>query len=509
MLAVSLTLFAYGCVEQEPDRPTAADWKTIKQNILKKAPAKLTHKVDADFEGKVVYLGMDVDKNPVRPGQQFTITHYWQVKQAVPGWKVFVHLHDPKHQGKYFINADHKPVQGRYPAAMWKVGEIIRDRHQVTLRRNWDAPEVNVYVGLWKGRMRLKPKGKHDGQHRLLAGTLKVAVRPSANRKKPLKQLVAVKSEKPLTIDGKLDEPVWQKARTSGAFVNTLTGAPMPVKTEVKVAWDDKFIYFGFQNVDTDVWSAFKKRDDKLWTQEAVEIFIDANGDGKDYIELQVNPHGAIFDSYLPAHRKNDNAWNSKLQAAVVVDGTVDKRDDKDKGWTVEIALPWEDAKGKGSYELKPPTVGSTWRVNFFRMDLPQKKPQVASGWSPPLVGDFHKLDRFGKLVFGDDKGKVPMATRFRGVPMKGGRILPMAGGRARTVPSVRHMKRRMMPPGARAKMPMKAIPAAVAKKPVPVKKPVAKKPVPVKKPVAKKPVAKAPVAKAPVAKAPVAPATK
>jgi hypothetical protein len=43
----------------------------------------------------------------------------------------------------------------------------------------------------------------------------------------------------------------------------------------------------------------------------------------------------------------------------------------------------------------------------MFRMDIPQGKPQQAFGWSPPLVGDFHALDRFGDLVFGDEKGNV------------------------------------------------------------------------------------------------------
>jgi hypothetical protein len=55
--------------------------------------------------------------------------------------------------------------------------------------------------------------------------------------------------------------------------------------------------------------------------------------------------------------------------------------------------------------------VGDKWRINIFRMDAPQGKPQQASGWSPPMVGDFHALDKFGDLVFGDEKGKVPAPT--------------------------------------------------------------------------------------------------
>ena len=58
-----------------------------------------------------------------------------------------------------------------------------------------------------------------------------------------------------------------------------------------------------------------------------------------------------------------------------------------------------------------PPKVGTEWRVNFFRMDQPNGRPQSGTGWSPPMVGDFHALDKFGVLVFGDDKGHAPNAA--------------------------------------------------------------------------------------------------
>src|SRR5207344_3346618 len=69
-----------------------------------------------------------------------------------------------------------------------------------------------------------------------------------------------------------------------------------------------------------------------------------------------------------------------------------------------------EDVKGldKEQAVRVPPLAGDVWRVNMYRMDVPQGKPQQASGWSPPMVGDFHALDKFGELVFGDEKGVVP-----------------------------------------------------------------------------------------------------
>lgn len=407
-LVAALAAMIVGCVEQEPYRPTEDDKKKIRENLLSKAP-EMKFKVNAILEDKVVYLGLDLDKDVIIPGEQFKLTHYWQVKKAVPGWKVFVHLNGPKKSG--FLNADHIPMAGRYPATQWKAGEIIRDEHKVTLPGGYKESKVMVYTGLWKGKLRLKiKKGPQDEESRILAATLPVGVK--GVKVATPKRLIALKVPKAaVTVDGKLDEAAWSKAPSTGAFVETMNGGKASVKTEAKVAWDESNIYLAFAMEDSDVWSSLKGRDDKLWTQEAVEIFIDANGDKKDYVELQVNPNGAIFDSYLAGYRKNDNTWNSTMKVAVNVDGTVNKRGDTDKGWTVEMAIPWEDTKGRSKAEMTfPPKVGDVWRVNLFRMDMPSKKPQQASAWSPPLVGDFHKLDRFGDLVFGDEEGKAPEA---------------------------------------------------------------------------------------------------
>jgi hypothetical protein len=198
-----------------------------------------------------------------------------------------------------------------------------------------------------------------------------------------------------------------------------MNGAPGEQATEAKLLWDDKNLYVSFHCADSDIWASLTKRDDKLWTQEAVELMIDADKNGKTYIELQVAPNGTFFDTYLPEYRKYEDtvdpkakqfSWNSKATVKVAVDGTLNQHEDKDKGRTVELALPLADVKGldaKSESSRLPPVVGDTWRINMFRMDMPQGpgKAQQASGWSPPLVGDFHALDRFGDLVFGDAKG--------------------------------------------------------------------------------------------------------
>ena len=208
---------------------------------------------------------------------------------------------------------------------------------------------------------------------------------------------------------------------STGPFVNTLTGAPAAQGTEAKLLWDNDNLYVAFDNTDTDVWSTLTKRDDKLWTQEAVEIMIDADRNAKTYVEFQVAPNGNMFDTYLPEWRKYENEldpkrkpydWNSKAKASVRVLGTLNKRNDQDKGWLAELAIPLADVNGLAKETVKvPPKLGDTWRLNMFRLDAPEGKSQMASGWSPPLVSDFHALDKFGEVVFADEKGQLPVAA--------------------------------------------------------------------------------------------------
>ena len=409
---------AAACVEQTNDTPSEDDVKAARQHVLSAAPTP-QFVVNATLKnpsgaGKIVYLGMDAEVTKVSAGQPFTLTHYYKVEEPFPdGWRMFVHLGGAPGERRQHLNADHVPVGGKYPLHLWKKGEIIRDIHKVSIPASWPLERVHFYVGFWKGSARAKiESGPADNENRVHAASLTVSggspPPPPVQRRLLARRLPAGTAP---TIDGKLDEAVWQSAASTGPFVNTMSGAAAEQVSEAKVLWDDNNLYVAFDFKDTDIWGALLKHDDKLWTQEAAELFIDADGDQQTYVELQVSPRNTTFDSWLPAYRKNDNAWDAPIKTAVNVRGTLDKRDDKDEGWTVEMMIPLETVKGRMA-EMRnvPPKVGTEWRVNFFRMDMPSGKTQNACAWSPPLVGDFHALDKFGVLVFTDESGKLAAA---------------------------------------------------------------------------------------------------
>jgi len=450
----ALSALSVGCVERSPGKGkrhgprklTPADHAIIRKNILKKPPARMSHPINAALKDKAVYLGADI-KGVVKKGKPIRVIHYWKVLKAMPGWRLFTHLNGPGGKSS-FINVDHVAIGGRYVVAKWKPGEIIRDEHTITVPHNWTHASIEIYTGIWQpGKGRLKVvRGASDGHDRVRVATLTVGARAGARGvarvAKSEKEYAVRQAKGRIRIDGKADEADWKEAPKTSVFVNSLKGTPGSVRTEAKMLWDKKNLYVLFECQDPDVWSNMKKHDGALWTQEAVELMIDADGDGATYIEIQVSPNGTTYDAYHPRKRQGQEAWESGMKTKVKVRGTLNKRKDKDEGWTVEIALPLRAVLGKSKAKLTlPPKPGDRWRANMFRMDFPKGKAREGLAWSPPRTTDFHTLERFGTLIFATSSGSVGKKTtgtetRPGSAPSKAGKATRPKGRAAGSRPS-------------------------------------------------------------------------
>ena len=203
----------------------------------------------------------------------------------------------------------------------------------------------------------------------------------------------------PLNIDGQLTEKAWQETADVGPFLNNRDGTTNKIQTHARILYDDTYLYFAFRAVDKNIWATMKRRDEHLWLEEVVEVFLQPSSKIPNYIELEVNPLGTMLDIYLLDTRKplHYESWNSeKLRWAVHVEGTIDGKDG-DREWTCEIALPFEEAVTAVNL---PPKPGDRWRMNLFRVE---RRPEVAEvSWSPTLQDDFHVLSRLGEIVFID-----------------------------------------------------------------------------------------------------------
>lgn len=216
-------------------------------------------------------------------------------------------------------------------------------------------------------------------------------------------------TSKKITVDGRLDEEAWREVPAFQLQQVIRTDTPSPNQpTQVKVRWDRTNLYVAFICEDSDIWATMKQRDQHLWEEEVVEVFVDYDGDGRNYKEFEVNPLNNVVDLNIPQPRHGDLAaalaWNSPgWKTKVVADGTVGKRTDRDRGWVCEMAIPLKDL---APADALPPRPGARWRVNFYRIDRPDpsepKKDVRFSAWSAVSKG-YHEPNRFGMLVFAAD----------------------------------------------------------------------------------------------------------
>jgi len=242
----------------------------------------------------------------------------------------------------------------------------------------------------------------------------------------------------PILVDGKLDESSWQAAPRSTAFVDIVTGEVAWFDTRVAMLWDDDNLYFGFTAEETDVWCTLTERDSKIYEENDLEIFIA----GRDaYYEFEINALNTIYevfwiwkDIFKPSpefdpasqrtlvldgvgghvhprgERRGFLDWDFPgLQHAVHVDGTLNKHDDVDRGWTAEVALHWKGLALMADGRPLPPKDGDVWRIDCSRFQKIGRNGEMlnpCAGWTWNRHGhyDSHIPEVFPRITFSTTK---------------------------------------------------------------------------------------------------------
>ena len=247
----------------------------------------------------------------------------------------------------------------------------------------------------------------------------------------------AYRAGEPIVVDGHLNERSWQLAPRSPRFRDLIHGTPAIHDTRAAVLWDDTYLYAGFWVEEPHVRAAFTERDSLVWTENDVEVFIA----GQDaYYEFEINALGTIYEVFFiwedaysryahlpefshdaPGARPWDGVgfkhprgsrtgfwqWDLPgLKSAVHVDGTLNDDADRDRGWTVELAFPWESLRPLALTDGRalPPRDGDVWRMDFSRFNTYKEAPPAEDSggwtWSPHGVWDSHVPECFPFIHF-------------------------------------------------------------------------------------------------------------
>lgn len=180
------------------------------------------------------------------------------------------------------------------------------------------------------------------------------------------------------------------------------------------MCWNNEHLFIAARLYDPDVRASLTKRDSIVYHDNDFEVFLDPDGDGRNYLEIEVNAMNTVFDLLLDKpYREGGQArheWDAlHLRSAVQVNGTINDPADNDEGWTLEMAIPWS-AICEFSIGPCPPRRGDVWRMNFSRVQWPvgvQGGPGlVGKGiennwvWSPQGEVNMHIPDRWGFVEF-------------------------------------------------------------------------------------------------------------
>ena len=197
--------------------------------------------------------------------------------------------------------------------------------------------------------------------------------------------IVARRAATAPVIDGKLDDPAWQRPADTLEFRSPGCD-PMPLKVEGWITYDDTCCYVAIRSQEPrlDLLTCkVKERDAAVYSDDCVEFFLNVDREKNEYYQFVVNPAGVVYDSL-----RRDGSVNTSVKAAAGREAAA---------WTVELAIPWADVK------VAPPLKGKQLGFLFSRTRPAKAKDDAMLIFQyPPLNGWNHRSENHGYLTLSE-----------------------------------------------------------------------------------------------------------
>jgi len=187
------------------------------------------------------------------------------------------------------------------------------------------------------------------------------------------------------TIDGVLDEPIWQSMRGEGRFFGPQGGRTEADSTLLRVSYDSANVYVGVECLDRDIGllsSAARERDAFGAEDDAVTFLFEPLRNADVFYQIAFNPVGTVFDrkieicpfgTYVP-----DPLWDTPVEVQTRIAGD---------RWWVEAAIPIS--------AMSPGGLGGVrWGFNFARI---HQSLRTTAEFQAPLR---YRSDAIGLLGF-------------------------------------------------------------------------------------------------------------
>ena len=248
-----------------------------------------------------------------------------------------------------------------------------------------------------------------------LAATLavvatRVAAQQAAIHPTPPPSVAAVRLTAPITLDGRLDEAVWQTPAPASNFTQSQPhqGEPAVNRTEVRFAYDDEALYVGARMYDPTGGAGVRTRlvrRDAQADADYLEVIFDTYHDHLGRTSFQINPSGVRTDGYGPGGTNLDYSWDPVWQAHARIDSL---------GWTAEMRIPFSQLRYSRAED-------QTWGLQIWRQS---NRDNEVSSWAFWRLNESGGPPRFGHLT----------GLRTGASPARG-EIVPYVVGRSTNLP--------------------------------------------------------------------------
>lgn len=195
---------------------------------------------------------------------------------------------------------------------------------------------------------------------------------------------IAIKS--PITLDGLLNEDSWRGAVPVSDFTQRelIEGAPPTEKTEVRLLYDAKNIYFGIICYDSEPDKIVHKElkwDGDLTADDCFGLVLDTFNDQRTGYVFGVNPNGARADGLIKNNITVNTDWNGVWDVAARI---------TESGWSAEIVIPFRTLQFSND-EVQD------WGINFKRLIRHKNEELLWTAWN--RNDGLYQLSKAGKLV--------------------------------------------------------------------------------------------------------------
>ena len=224
----------------------------------------------------------------------------------------------------------------------------------------------------------------------LWVSMLSIPIRVDAQTERALPRMSAHRTSEEIKVDGVLDEPAWQNVEPIRQLyqIQPDEGEPVTEKSEIRIMYDDKRLYFGFifydSEMDKIVANDMRRDSTGLRSNDYGFLLLDTYNDRRNAVFFRFTPMGGMEDSAVSDSGSTRNgSWDIVWECRCRIN---------EDNWTVEIAIPFSQLRFERSDTMD-------WGINFGR-EIARKNEIGAWHAAPKTYGPLgkYRTEYFGML---------------------------------------------------------------------------------------------------------------